>query len=177
MEYQKALEIANKWVSELAPFCEKIQIAGSIRRGKPEVKDIEIVCQPKNEPVIDMFGNEIAQFSALESYLSQVQNVRFVKNGEKYKQIRLPEGINLDLFIVTPPAQYGVILAIRTGPAEYSHWLVTPKRQGGGCPSFLKVKEGALHNNGKTLLTPEEKDFFEALGVPWTPPDQRSQGW
>lgn len=33
----------------MKPFCEKVRVAGSIRRGKPEVKDIELVAIPKWE--------------------------------------------------------------------------------------------------------------------------------
>ena len=43
MEYNKALEIAEKTKAQLAPYCERIEIAGSIRRKKPDVGDIEIV--------------------------------------------------------------------------------------------------------------------------------------
>ena len=35
----------------LAPACERIEVAGSIRRGKPEVKDAEIVAIPKTYEV------------------------------------------------------------------------------------------------------------------------------
>ncbi len=47
MQLDKALEIAEKTKELLAPYCERIEIAGSIRRKKPEVKDIELVAIPK----------------------------------------------------------------------------------------------------------------------------------
>ena len=47
MNLQQAQQIAERIKSELAPHCDRIEIAGSIRRKKPEVKDIEIVCIPK----------------------------------------------------------------------------------------------------------------------------------
>lgn len=43
MKLEQALEIAEKVKALLAPHCERIEIAGSIRRKKPDVKDIEIV--------------------------------------------------------------------------------------------------------------------------------------
>src|SRR6266540_1954289 len=46
MELSKALKIANKLVDQLSTYCTLINIAGSCRRGKPEVKDIEIVALP-----------------------------------------------------------------------------------------------------------------------------------
>ena len=41
------LPITERLVSILAPFCERIEIAGSLRRLKPEVGDIELVVIPK----------------------------------------------------------------------------------------------------------------------------------
>ena len=38
MEYEKAFEIAKKVEAELNPYCERIEIAGSIRRKKQEVR-------------------------------------------------------------------------------------------------------------------------------------------
>ena len=53
---KEAQNIAVEICYQLEPFCEKINIAGSVRRKKQEVKDIEIVCVPKLETQYDMFG-------------------------------------------------------------------------------------------------------------------------
>lgn len=47
MKHTEAYQIATRIKAELQPHCERIEIAGSIRRNKPEVKDIEIVAIPK----------------------------------------------------------------------------------------------------------------------------------
>ncbi|GAI50844.1 unnamed protein product, partial [marine sediment metagenome] len=47
MELEKAKVIAENLRSLLAPVCARITIAGSIRRQKPEVGDIELLCVPK----------------------------------------------------------------------------------------------------------------------------------
>ncbi len=44
MKLQDAKIIANKYIELLKPYTNRISVAGSIRREKPEVKDIEIVC-------------------------------------------------------------------------------------------------------------------------------------
>ena len=46
MELSKARDIADQVIERLRPHCERVQIAGSIRRGKERVKDIEIVASP-----------------------------------------------------------------------------------------------------------------------------------
>ena len=48
MKYENAIVIANQALSELAPNCERIELAGSIRRKKAEVKGIEVVAIPKS---------------------------------------------------------------------------------------------------------------------------------
>ena len=56
---ESATQTANRVVELLAPHCERIHIAGSIRRKKETVKDIEVVCQPIKVFVkdkTDLFG-------------------------------------------------------------------------------------------------------------------------
>jgi DNA polymerase/3'-5' exonuclease PolX len=89
-----------------------------------------------------------------------------------------PTGIKLDLFIVQPPAQWGAILAIRTGPAHYSHWLVTQRKQGGAMPSYLRQRDGALWDGDELVPTPTEASYFAALGIDTVPdPWDRHPSW
>ena len=45
----------------------------------------------------------------------------------------------VDLFQVVGPDQWGVLYAIRTGPGDFNHLLVTNRRFGGACPPGRKV--------------------------------------
>lgn len=118
-----ALEIANRVKNELAPHCYRIEIAGSIRREKPEVKDIEVVCIP-----------HIYDTGLFESGIATVVNQWEKVKGElewgkcKYTQRILPEGIKLDLFFATPN-NWGLIFAIRTGSAYHTLNLNTETLQ------------------------------------------------
>lgn len=183
MELTRAKQIAGSILDYLAPYCEQIAIAGSVRRRKPDVGDIEIVVEPKmNNAQIGMFtgvdfpDEPAPKVSALTREFVATLGV-IKKDGERYKQITMPEGINLDLFVVLPPAQWGVIFTIRTGPADFSHWLVTPKRQGGALPANLRVKDGALWNGDELIPTPYETDFFDAIGLEWIDPELRAARW
>lgn len=49
MNFTEALPLAQSLAQSMRPFCERVEIAGSIRRKKPSVKDIEIVAIPKWE--------------------------------------------------------------------------------------------------------------------------------
>ena len=95
-----------------------------------------------------------------------------VAYGPRYKRL-LYQGVPLDLFSVLPPAQWGVIMVIRTGPAQFSHRIVTPKRYGGLLPSHLRVKDGAVWHGEEMVPTPEEADFLRLLGLEWVEPWER----
>jgi DNA polymerase/3'-5' exonuclease PolX len=170
MIYQQAKVIADALVEKLSPYCERISIAGSVRRQKPEVHDIEIVAVPKVIDVPNMFDTVGERGFPSDLFLSY----RMIKNGDRYKQIVLPEGINLDLFIVLPPAQWGVILTIRTGPADFSHKIVTSKSFGGYLPGDCKVHDGGVYRGGALIPMPEEADFWKFVGMRWIEPEKRS---
>ena len=124
MELTKALSITNRLVELLSPSCEKINVAGSCRRGKPDVKDIELVALPKNIVLKDIFGWDegIIREPMFEKTINGFGKIVKGNADGKMMQIELPEGIMLDLFI--PDAfDYYRQFAIRTGSADYS-WKV-----------------------------------------------------
>lgn len=165
MKLEEAEAIALRIVERLRPSCRRIEIAGSIRRRKADVGDIEIVAEPL--PVFDLFGSPAGYADLSLPY-------RANKNGPRYKQYILPD-INLDLFIVLPPAQWGVIFALRTGGAEFSRRLVTPRIHHGFLPAGYYVEDGAVHRvgTGEIVPTPEEADFLALCGVADIPPQER----
>jgi DNA polymerase/3'-5' exonuclease PolX len=171
MPLVEARAIAEEWVAMLAPYCERVEIAGSVRRGKLEVGDIEIVCKPLMVEETDMFGVVTGHLSMVDALFAEGE-YKLVKSGTRYKQVDLGE-INLDLFCVIDPAQWGVLFLIRTGPAEYSHRFVTKKQQGGMLPSNMQVKDGAVWCNGKMYETPEEADVYKLIGAPYVNPNER----
>lgn len=161
MQLDKALEIAEKTKELLAPYCERIEIAGSIRRKKPEVKDIELVAIPKPYDV-GLFENGIA------NVVNQWKKVK----GElpcKYTQRLLPDGITLDLFFANQE-NWGLIYALRTGSAEYSHKVLAT----GWVKLGYNSEGGHLCIDGKQIDTREEKDLFELIGVPYIEPKLRN---
>ena len=177
MNLSKVRALAQGWLDKLAPYCERIEIKGSIARGKPEPKDIELVAIPKfGKGTTDLFGAEVAPVNLLNLIVdahARNEDLVLTKNGDRYKQFHLPEYVYVDLFIVLPPAQWGVIATIRTGPGDYSKWLVTQKRQGGAMPAHLHQKDGALWRGNEMIETPEESDYFRALGLDWVAPELR----
>lgn len=170
MPFDVAILYVNEIIVKLLPLCKRLAVAGSIRRGKSEIGDIELIAIPL--PHLDMFNQEIPDDHAL-NYYEWRELGHIVKNGNKYKQIELYQGINLDLFIVTRPAQFGVQFLIRTGPAEFSKRFVTQKKYGGMLPSNFRVQDGAIWSNNHVIETPEEIDVFNLIGVPFIEPEYR----
>lgn len=166
--YAEALAIADDLLTLLHPACERIAIAGSLRRKRPEVGDLEIVAIPKTEPITDLFGTEVGRASLVDDVLV---NRVFTKNGEKYKQFAYQD-MTVDLFLATPET-WGVIYTIRTGPWEYAKWLVTSRYAGGAMPGTMRCQDGRLWQSGAVLDTPEEADVFKALGLEFVPPERR----
>ena len=169
MERARALQIANEAKRMLAPFCERIEIAGSIRRLKPEVKDIELVCIPKTEAQQNLL-QETLQENPVPGFIATVnqwEKVRGEPTG-KYTQRLLPGGIALDLFITTPQS-WGLIYAIRTGSADFSHKTLAVSWIKKGFHS----KDGVLIRAGKHYHIREEQELFDIIGLPWIEPQNR----
>ena len=181
MLYEPGCELARDLANQRAPFCERIEIAGGLRRRKPDVHDLELVAVPRLIPQTDLLGHVFGEHNLLDEHLTYLVEIGRLqpgsKNGQRYKQFKVPPtGIALDLFIVLPPAQWGVIFAIRTGPAHFSHWLVSHQLYGGALPNHLRVKDGAVWSiyGNEPYETPTEERFFEQLGLPWIDPVDRS---
>lgn len=172
MEIELARDIAYRWTLKLLPYTDRAEIAGSIRRQKPEVKDIEIVCIPKFESMPDLFGVGVP-VNMLNRFFEDNPDIHLAKNGDRYKQIVL-EDIKIDLFIVLPPSQWGVQFLLRTGSAAYSKRFVTCKQYGGMLPGWLKCKDGALWKGQEMMPTPEERDVYKLIGLPFVPPWERT---
>lgn len=173
----------------LAGSCARIEIAGSLRRQQVTVKDIELVAMPQTEEVAaglfadvldtaDRLGQRVAQGIA-EGWLAP-RDVEIHRKdgsvelgrrmGDRYKAL-VYDGVPVDLFIVRPPADWGVVFTIRTGPADWSARLVTEIQR-----FFLRVQDGQLLHTGKRVPCPEERDFFAAIGQRWLePPDRRAE--
>jgi DNA polymerase/3'-5' exonuclease PolX len=161
MKLDQATEIAERVKSLLEPHCIRIEIAGSIRRRKKDVGDIEIVAIPKPYD-LGLFASGIAPI------VDKWEKVR----GElpcKYTQRMLPEGIALDLFFATLN-NWGLIYAIRTGSAEYSHRILAC----GWSRAGYKSVDGMLTRHGVICYVKEELDLFRMAGVKWIEPEERN---
>lgn len=189
MKLEEAREIAEKLVESARPFCARAEIAGSIRRCKPEVKDIEIVVVPKMEKVrteeTDLFETHVKIVAAnvLHSQWAMADTcpITWIKPSAteiikwspkpdgKYWRGYLPEqDIKIDLFL-SRPDNWGMIYLMRTGSAEFNVWLFTHAMKMG-----CRAAGGYLTRKGQKLTTPEEGDVFRHLRLGFVSPEERS---
>lgn len=168
--------MARLLVAKLEPACQRIEIAGSIRRGSPMVSDIEIVAIPI--PIPNLIG-EPTENTILDELLDTFP-LTFTKRGRRYQQFTfegLPAGrlpIPVDLFLQPDPATWGVNLMIRTGSADFSRQMMTAKSSGGFKPDWATVKDARVWRAGVALPTPEEKDLFDLWGMKYVIPEDRN---
>lgn len=176
MNFDEANDIAHCVMNAVAPVCNRIEIAGSIRRRKDIVKDIELVAQIQSYD--SLFEALQTQGMFIKPGTSEI--IAWPpKHGNKYVRMMLPQNIKLDFFIATPH-NWGPLFMMRTGsaagphgnpfdgfvPAMFSAWK---KVSGGGYMS------GCMPTlpDGTSLVVPEEADFFELCNVSWIEPQDR----
>lgn len=185
--YARAKVLADKIKASLSPACERIEIAGSIRRRKGTVGDIEIVAIPRLCPDLEaqlsLFGEPPKMVSSLDLLLIKLLRdkptfVRGDKDGDRYKNFLIETDedgsqVGLDLFLTTK-AQWGYILALRTGPGDFNRAWVTQKSKGGLLPDDYRFDGGWLWRSGQRVDTPSEQDIFDLIGgiIPATVRDQ-----
>ncbi len=191
-----ARTVAERLIEVLRPGCERIAIAGSIRRQKPDVGDIELVAIPRIEELpgqLDLFGgrqsggvanhlDNILDTLVDEHKISRQPPPGFTKPtawGDRQKKFWLvadvfrdkPRWVQVDLFLATR-INWGAIFCIRTGPSDFSTAFVTHLKTFTG----YRQQDGVLVHlgSGETIPVPEEADYFRFAMVPWIPPEKRS---
>jgi DNA polymerase/3'-5' exonuclease PolX len=201
MEHAKANAAALQLFELLEPDCERLEIAGSLRRQRPQVGDIELVLQPKMREVIDQ-GAQFAlgeteppsreEPAAMESlrWLERDNQIVPIKSGTAGRRKRdhkpsfglAPDamvwrfwlndpGIVTEICVMTP-AKWGLGLMVRTGSAEFVKGMYGRwKRLEGG--QGYGAGGRWINAKGDEIDTPEERDVFEAAGLDWLDPTSR----
>lgn len=170
MELYRAQLIAEELKALLAPECQRITTAGSIRRRKPFVGDIEILAVPKYVDGIDQLDEEIKKLMA-ERLLGYRRNVRgSITYGPKNKLlVHLPSGTGVDVFS-TDEECWWVSLVVRTGGEITNRRIAT-----------AAIRKGwHLQAYGRGFSTPRgdvvcrsEEEVFRAVGFPYPAPWER----
>jgi DNA polymerase/3'-5' exonuclease PolX len=171
--WAQARAVADALLDYLTPVCHRIEIAGSLRRMRPMVGDIELVAIPQMDA--DLFGNP-TETSAIDTIFDG-KPVTWHKRGRKYWQFGFDgtsgHTYTVDLFLQPDSLTWPVNFLIRTGSAEFSRRMVTPKAFGGHKSDGYEVRDARVWREGKALVLADEGDFFELWGMDFIAPRNR----
>ena len=163
--------IAERIRALLAPHCDRIEIAGSIRRRKADVGDIELVCIPARVSPPDLFGREHPARAG--GFIDAARGIGRICKGclrtGKYMQFRTMEGVAVDLF-TAHAENWGLVLAVRTGSFDFSYHCLAKGWSRCGYRSI----DNMLTRGSRQIEVREESDLFRLIGVPWVDPVDRS---
>lgn len=183
MKLQQAQNLAERIVETMLPYCERVAIGGSIRRQKPEVKDVEIIAIPKFGEPLDLFGDQKRnllfdwarhiesedRIHWIKPGTDEVIRWRVKENGKYWRGWIVKAEIKLDLFLTTADT-WGLTYLIRTGSAEFNARVFGQDAQRSG-HSF---RDGKLFDQfNDEVKCSEEMDLFNALGMAWIEPQDR----
>jgi DNA polymerase (family 10) len=177
IELAHAETIAKSVLKHISPALDRGEIAGSIRRRKDIVGDIEIVAISTQREKLLQLLSDVGQL--IKPGVPGCIPWTF-KPSSKYIRLRLQEGMNLDLFMASPH-NWGGLFLMRTGsavdnngnpfsgfvPSIFKRWKVMSG--GGRMTDCLPTMP-----TGEQLWIPEEQDFFDLLEMNFIPPELRA---
>jgi DNA polymerase (family 10) len=147
-----------------APGVERLELAGSYRRGKDTVGDLDVLVVAA-DPVAVM--DQFARFPAVKTVIGR---------GDTKMSVRTGESFQIDLRVV-PAKSFGAALQYFTGSKEHNVTLRGRAKQQG-----LKINEygvfrladdGGASGSEEYVAGAAEEDVYQALGLPWIPPELR----
>lgn len=144
-----------EYLQKNAPI-EKIEIAGSLRRRREIIGDIDLLVTSKNPMQVS---------TVFKNY---PDSHKVVLDGEKKTTIELKDGMHLELRIFEP-SEYATALIHTTGNQQHNIELrkIALKHN-------WKISEyGLFDRDGKKFPIQTEEDFYKKLGFSYIPPQLR----
>jgi DNA polymerase (family 10) len=155
----QAIAIAKSFINYLknTKGVEKISEAGSVRRRKETIKDIDILVVSSNPAYV------------MERFISNPMVMEVISKGSTCSSIRTRDFMQVDLRVVEPQS-FGSALAYFTGSKEHNIKLRDMAKGKG-----LKLNEYGIFNEitGEKLGGKEEEEIYRILGIQYIPPELR----
>lgn len=151
---ERAEKIAEAVVKRLAPYCKKIEVAGSIRRRRPRVNDVDICLIPS-----DLWN--------LHHEILGLGQTRMA--GKKLMRVMAGD-TQIDIYIAEPET-WATLLLIRTGSTENNIRLCSRAKEMGW--HLAASGDGLFNEKGQRIAGDSEISIYNALGLPWQRPEER----
>lgn len=182
---EQAAAVAAEIVARLLPVCERIIVAGSLRRRKAEVGDVEILYIPRTAVrPLDFFATETVNLADEE--LARMLSCKLIEKrtnklgsevwGAKNKLARHAGGIPVDFFSATAENWWNYLVC-RTGGAENNVAIASAaQRKGWKWNPYGSgfSRGGALAGESETHAVTSEEEVFAFVGLPWREPWERA---
>lgn len=155
--YGDVISLAEDFTRSVAGVEGVLQahLAGSMRRKKEVIKDIDLVITAQNGKAV---GEKLPSLPQVEEILAQ---------GETETRIRLPYGIAADIRMVSP-GEFPFALHHLTGSKEHNVALRS-RAKGMG----MKINEYGLFEGERSIPCQGEEDIYHSLGLTFIPPELR----
>jgi DNA polymerase/3'-5' exonuclease PolX len=176
-----AIAVARELCASMAPACARLCVAGSLRRMKPDVGDVEIVFLPRYEKrKWDLFAERdvsLAEEAIDELLRGGVLIPRENRigghawGGKNKLAVHVESGLPVDLFGTVEPSWWNTVVC-RTGAKEMNVRIAAAARSMGWQwnpydSGFTRLADGARH------AVASERDVFEFAGLPFLEPWER----
>ena len=160
LDLEEAQRTAAEVKAVVEAQCEFIEVAGSIRRQKSKVHDIDFVVVAKSDAEWQKINEKLKQLKAKPNCSGNSVIKAFVPCQNGLFQVD---------FYRAKPSTFGIHLLVRTGSAEHNMWLAGYAISKG---MRIRYSEGLI-KEGSVIAGETEKDVFEALGLPYPLPSER----
>lgn len=145
---------------------EQVSVAGSVRRMKETIGDVDILITTKN-PRRGRESSSQAAKKVMDFFVSLSGITKIWGRGHTKSSIRLRRGFDVDLRVVQKKS-YGATLQYFTGSKEHNIVLRTIAIKKG-----LKLNEYGLFRGKKMIAGWYEPGVYKALGLVWMAPEIR----
>jgi len=152
---ERAQKVADAVMKRLIPYCQRIDIAGSIRRGKPWVNDVDLVLVPK-----DLWG--------LHAELMKLGQLKM--SGKKIMRVMVGN-TQVDIYVADEDT-WSTLLLIRTGSKENNIRLCSRAKDMGW--HLAASGDGLFNEKGERIAGDSEESIYGALGLPYQVPWERN---
>jgi len=152
-----ALPVARRLVEHLKAqkTVQRVSIAGSLRRWKEVVKDIDLLAS----------SNDAA--AVMDHFLKADGVAEIIGKGATKTSVRMTSGMQVDLRVVTD-AQFPAALAYFTGSKEHNVVLRSLAQKKG-----LSINEYGVTKGNQFIELPDEPALYHLLGLSYVPPELR----
>ena len=152
---QQALSLAKEIIQLLKPLFSRLRVAGSIRRKKDTIGDIDLV-------------GELKSNSSIADVYKLLNDNRIQVSGEKILNFTY-KGVLVNLF-VAPSESYHAFMMHATGPGKYNIAYRTKAKKLG-----YKLNQYGLWDKEGRLIATKERDIYKFLNKQWKPPSKRGE--